>query len=103
MKAIKKKRNLMKDGGKIPTDPRKKYSVSEDPTNPGMRNKGLKPLSKDYNWVDAGNRTWADINKDGKTGTWRVGVGAPWNATPASESPMTYSEVREVKKKNNLL
>ena len=93
----------MKDGGKIPTDPRKKYSVKDDPTNPGMRNKGLKPLSKDYYGVDAGNRRWADINKDGKTGTLRVGVGAPWNATPASERPMTYSEVREVKKKNNLL
>ena len=87
---------------KKPTDPRKKYSVKDDPTNPGMRNKGLKPLSKDYSWVDAGNRTWADINKDGKTGTWRVGVGAPWNATPASESPMTYSQVREIKQKNKL-
>ena len=101
MKAIRKSPTDPKKGKKF-VSPANRRSVKDDPTNPGMRNKGLKPLSKDYNWVDAGNRTWADINKDGKTGTLRVGVGAPWNATPPNERPMTYSQVREIKQKNNL-
>lgn len=87
---------------KSPTDPRKKYSVKDDPTNPGMRNKGLKPLSKDYYGVDAGGGNFADINKDGKTGTLKVRVGAPWNATPPNERPMPYSQVRKIKQQNKL-
>jgi len=99
-----RKMKKFKNGGKIPTDPRKKYSVKDDPTNSGMRNKGLKPLSKDYKMLEVGSEMWADINKDGKTGTlkFRGSDSRAWNLTPLKEMPLSYEEVREIKKKHNL-
>ena len=83
---------------KKPTDPRKKYSVKDDPTNPGMRNKGLKPLKDHYN-VNVGDH-WEFINKDGKRGQrYNVQLGP---AAIVNERPLTYKEVRATKLKKGL-
>ena len=83
---------------KKPTDPRKKYSVKDDPTNPGMRNKGLKPL-KDHYRVTVGDHK-EFIYKDGKTGSrYNVQLGP---AAIVNERPLTYEEVRATKLKKGL-
>ena len=91
---------------KSPIDPRKKYSVKDDPTNPGMRNKGLKPLSKGY-VVDLVSTTGtarerAHIHKDGKSGTRHVFYTDASGNFQHDERDLPYGQVRKIKQQNKL-
>ena len=92
----------------LPATDWNKHSVKDDPTNPGAKVSGLRPLKQRYsvtldNGENGGVMHIAEINKDGRSGaSYQQAYTNVGRIVRSPKVKLSYDSVREIKKKHNL-